>query len=407
MTAAFLLSQNGYRVTVYEAAPSVGGRLRAYGIDPVFDTGSHLMLRGYRSTRQLIKMLGVKERFFLPGPVTLEFRFPERTAYLRYGRLPGSARYAAAFLNSDLFPRLERLRLLARLRRLKSFSPRDTNAADASRMMEQLLAVGPSQREFWRLLAVSIFNTPLEQVDSTLFIAVLQRLFLQGEGADPMFPRTSVGVDLVEPLLQQLQQGDCEIQLRTPVQKLVWREDNLQELVTSAGRVHHDYYILAMPPDRWCRLMKCDTPVRNGTIATIYFRTSQQLSTSPLLGFPGAPVHWVIQRSFREDAPCRYAAVISNYHGDRLQLEQLWNDLQQRHFPGSDLFCERKIIYRKAVPLQDAVFQAWRQQIKTSGPNWHTIGDWTCPLLPATIEAAIESAMGLVEVKFSGCTQDG
>ncbi len=397
LTTAWLLARRGCRVTLFEAAAKPGGRLRACDPESRFDPGVHLMLGAYRSTRWLIEQLGVNGRFYFPHPVTLELRRPDHSARLHYGRLPGTARYAAALLRCSHFPFSERVRLLTGWRRLVGSPGAATEYTSAEQLLRTVLRPGPAQMDFWRLLAVSIFNTPLAEVEPSLFASVLRRLFADAGSANPFFPRASLAGDLIEPLHLKLQETGCDLRLRTPVQAIELRGDRLQALFTDAGRETYDYYLLALPPERWCGLFGIAAPVSYNAIATVYFQSDTPLSTSPLIGFPGAPVHWVMQYRFDAPQPELYAAVISCFRGGARELAEVWRDFRQSYLPRTDLRVLRRVIHRRATPRQDDAFQSWRSRQQLAGDNWYTLGDWTRFDLPATIEAAVQSARDSVQ----------
>jgi hypothetical protein len=197
-----------------------------------------------------------------------------------------------------------------------------------------------------------------------------------------------------------MEQQNCELRLRMPVEKLLWREESIEAVITPEGEQRHDRYILALPLDRWCHLQECDTPVSGNTIATIYLRAVEPLSSALMTGFPDAPIHWLIRQETPEREGPLYAAVISDYNGSREELESIWQLFKADYFPGREINVLKTLIYHQAVPKQDTPFRRWRGLQRLSGENWDTIGDWTHPELPATVEAAIDSAMRLVESRF-------
>jgi len=401
LTAAWLLSGKGWRVTIYEAAPVVGGRLRSLATTPPLDIGSHLLVNAYHSTRQLLNDLSISCEFHTPRPVTIQYRWQNRTAQLRFGNLPASIRYLAAFLRSDLLPVRERWALLRQLVKLKVAGKRDTiSTSAADEFKTGLLNSGRELKQFWQLMSVSLFNTQLIDIDPVLLATTLQKLFFQDQGVDPMLAESTVSAGIITPLIEKAVQRNCVLKLRAPVDELRWREGGIEAVVTPAGIEQHNRYILALPLHRWCRLQGCDTPVSGNTIATIYLNADELLTTASITGFPDAPIHWLMRQRIPESDDLIYAAVISDYRGSREELENIWQAFQADYFPGSRITVLKTVIYHQAVPKQDSAFLKWRSLQELSGGNWDTIGDWTHPELPATVEAAIDSAVRLVKNRF-------
>src|SRR4051812_19425802 len=74
--AAVALAQAGKRVSLFEAARTLGGRARRVDIDGrMLDNGQHILLGAYRSTLSLMKTVGIAaERAMLRLP--LQMRYP-------------------------------------------------------------------------------------------------------------------------------------------------------------------------------------------------------------------------------------------------------------------------------------------------------------------------------------------
>jgi hypothetical protein len=290
---------------------------------------------------------------------------------------------------------------MRQLVRLKQAVKRDTITVSAAvAFKDDLLASGTEQKQFWQLMSVSLFNTQLVDIDPMLLTRTLQKLFLQDRGVDPMLAGSTVSTGIIAPLLEQTERQNCDLKLRTPVRKLRWRKDSIEAVVTPVGEEQHDRYILALPLERWCHLRGCDTPVSGNTIATIYLRADAPLSSAPMTGFPDAPVHWLIRQETPAVDDLVYAAVISDYKGSRDELLSIWHDFAAYYFPERKVTVLKALVYKRAVPKQDSHFRQWQNLETLSGENWDTIGDWTHPELPATVEAAIDSAMRIVGKRF-------
>ncbi|WP_010102914.1 FAD-dependent oxidoreductase, partial [Verminephrobacter aporrectodeae] len=92
MAAAIAHAQAGHRVTVFEAARSLGGRARAVpgalpdGTPVTLDNGQHVLIGAYTESLRLMQLVGVDiDKALLRLPLTLQF--PDGQG-LRLPRLP-------------------------------------------------------------------------------------------------------------------------------------------------------------------------------------------------------------------------------------------------------------------------------------------------------------------------------
>jgi predicted NAD/FAD-binding protein len=74
LSAAVELAAQGIPVTIFEAAPNLGGRARGfYRNDIRLDNGQHILLGAYRETLRLMRQVGVEiEQALLRLPLRLE-----------------------------------------------------------------------------------------------------------------------------------------------------------------------------------------------------------------------------------------------------------------------------------------------------------------------------------------------
>ena len=106
--AALTLARSGVRVTLFEAAPVLGGRARRVDIAGyTLDNGQHLLLGAYRETLRLMRLCSADpERLLLRRP--LELNYPADNIRLRLPRLPAPLHLAAGLLLARGMPVVEK-----------------------------------------------------------------------------------------------------------------------------------------------------------------------------------------------------------------------------------------------------------------------------------------------------------
>ena len=193
LAAAVEAAGRGDAVTLFEMAPSLGGRARRLP-EPVgglrVDNGQHILIGAYAETLRLLARVGVAERDAL-------HRAPLQLTDLHgHGlRLPPGAALPA-FVRGVLAARgwslAERAALLAAAAgwALRGFR------CDPSLSVAQLSARLPEslRRGLIEPLCVAALNTPAEQASAQVFLRVLRDALFAGPGAaDLLLPRVDLG----------------------------------------------------------------------------------------------------------------------------------------------------------------------------------------------------------------------
>ena len=87
LSAAATLAAQGIKVTLLDAGPQLGGRVRSVAIEfnsqvHQLDNGQHILLGAYRETLKLLQKIGVNEKdAFLRLPLNLEMRTGSQTVF--------------------------------------------------------------------------------------------------------------------------------------------------------------------------------------------------------------------------------------------------------------------------------------------------------------------------------------
>jgi squalene-associated FAD-dependent desaturase len=190
------LASQGARVTLFEAARTLGGRARAVQAkEALLDNGQHIMLGAYQATLALLRRVGVSEREAMLR-LPLQMRYPPGSAQRGAGmdfvapRLPAPLHVLAALLRARGLDREDKL-ALARFSTSARWMDWGLNT-DCS-VAELLARFGQTPRLtrlMWRPLCLAALNTPIERASAQVFLAVLRdSLGAKRKASDMLLPR--------------------------------------------------------------------------------------------------------------------------------------------------------------------------------------------------------------------------
>ncbi|MGI8895239.1 MAG: FAD-dependent oxidoreductase, partial [Casimicrobiaceae bacterium] len=187
--AAVALARAGRTVTIFEAAPTLGGRARRVARDGLpLDNGQHLLLGAY--TRALELLAIVHDRTSLAPvltrrPLTLLPLAPTQPDALTLVRrhAPGALGLAIALLDAQGLTWSERYANLAWFLTLK----RERFVRPAEETVAQLLEPLPTRvaQRLWAPLCLAALNTPIAEASAQIFANVLRAAFAgRGDASD-------------------------------------------------------------------------------------------------------------------------------------------------------------------------------------------------------------------------------
>lgn len=187
----------GAAVTLFEMAPTLGGRARSLeGSEPALDNGQHILIGAYRDSLALMRRLGVDPEqvlqrlpLALPYPGEPGLRLPPGSPLVAFTR---------GVLAHRGWPLLARLGLLAAAGGWLARGFR----CDPALSVAQLCAGLPTvvKRDLVEPLCVAALNTPASHASAQVFLRVLKDALFSGPGsADLLLPRRGLSALLPTP----------------------------------------------------------------------------------------------------------------------------------------------------------------------------------------------------------------
>lgn len=221
LAAAVEATARGHRVTLFEMAPSAGGRARrasgGSGDGLALDNGQHILIGAYTETLRLMQHVGVDiGSAFIRMPLTLRFA-GGGVLTLPRGRPAGA--FARAVLARSGWRWSERLALL----RAAGGWMRSgfTCAPEAS--VAQLTAGLPQRirAELIDPLCIAALNTPPALASASVFLRVLRDALFAGPGsADLLLPRVDLGALWPDVAIAWLAAAGADVRMASRVARL-------------------------------------------------------------------------------------------------------------------------------------------------------------------------------------------
>lgn len=401
LAAAVRATQDGHRVTVFEASRHWGGRARTVPVDTpqgplALDNGQHILIGAYTRTLDLMRRVGADpDALLLRLPLTL---LNPQGEGLKLPAWPAPLDMLAGVLTARGWRGSDKLALLATAARWRwqGFE------CDATTTVAQLCHGLPERlmRSFIEPLCVSALNTPAADASGQVFLRVLNdALFAGTGGSNLLLPRVPLGDLWPEPAVRWLGERGCQLRLGQRVTTLTphgerWRvngeafdrviwSNSTKNKPLPLDLIHESAtYSVAIHNPSW----------RHEAIATVYVQSpagSPPLA-QPMLSLPDSPQHpaqFVFDRGQLGGPAGLLAFVVSAAHGSAADLQARVVQQAQAQL-GLAVHPVRTIVEKHAT---FACTPALARPPMRLAPGLLLAGDDVAGPYPATLEGAMRS----------------
>lgn len=408
--AALTLARAGARVTVFEAAKTVGGRARGIAKDGRnFDNGQHLLLGAYERSLLMIASLHADiDAVLLRLPLALNTAPAISSPLkLRAPRVTAPLHLLAAIVTAQGLSLSDKFSTLAwSLIHLRS--PLGLGHVTDDATVSDVLASQPepARRLLWEPLCIAALNTPPETASARVFIDVLRLTFMAGSRAsDLIIPRVDLSQLLPTPAFAEVTRLGGEIKVGQPVVSIV-QHQTMMTVATRDEALNFDRVVIATAPQNVARLLGEDavsqqlalalSQLQYEPITTLHFEFAwaAPTATTGMLMLDGDPGQWLFWQQLG-NGHWRASVVISAHHRSQSEDEDNLTShtlaqLQRSYalpVPTWHLVITEKRATYACTPAQRGLLSRLPKQIGTL----YFAGDWCVPALPATLEAAVIS----------------
>src|SRR5450759_2926647 len=247
LAAGCALAEAGYRVTLLERRPYLGGRASSYehpGTGEVVDNCQHVLLGCCTNLRDFYRRIGVEDKIrWYRGLVFVE---PGgRQSVIEAGGLPAPLHAAWSFLRARFLSLTDKLAIARGMLALAGELPAD-NAPPFSAWLREHGQTARAVERFWKPVLVSALNEDLERISSHYAALVFRDSFLKsaqaGEMGLPAVPLT----ELYDAAGDYIRARGGEVRMRVGVQSFAPDHRDVR-LSIGGTEERFDAAVLAVP----------------------------------------------------------------------------------------------------------------------------------------------------------------
>jgi squalene-associated FAD-dependent desaturase len=398
LAAATALAPLGYRVTVLESRPRLGGRASSFS-DPatgqLIDACQHVSMGCCTNFAHFCRTIGVGQ--FLEPQRTLWFQTPDRrVSVFRADPWPAPFHLGRALAGSHYLTATDKLRIGWGMLQLLRTSPEaDPPALEWLRKNRQN---SRTIERFWGIVLTSALNETVDRVG----LKYARKVFVDGflkhrDGFTVHVPSVPLGRFYGEELRAWLKSHSVELRENTGVRRVEGSSVHLRD----GGILRADAVLVAVPFDRVLDLLSEELVVdpffqkirqlTPSPITSVHLWYDQDITKLPHVVFVDCLGQWLFNRGGGYVQVVVSASRMLKEQGREKIQEEVVAELA-RLFPHSAKLLRAKVVTEhtatfSAVPGIDSV----RPTQATPVPGLFLAGDWTQTGWPATMEGAVRS----------------
>ena len=428
LAAACALSDAGFRVTLFEKRPFLGGRASSYehpGTGEVVDNCQHVLFRLCTNLVEFYERIGVADQirwfdqmnFIEPGG---------RISVMRSSFLPAPMHTAPSFFRFSFLSTADKLTVTRALAPLTMTAQHD-NGHSFQEWLGQHGQTKTAVARFWRPILVSALSEDLDRISVSAAAQVVRESMKSPQARHmgvPMIPLT----DLYDAAGDYVRARDGEIHFRCSLENFVGERTGVRVRLADSEQ-NFDYLIMALPFDALARVLP-DAPesaglrekishFENSPITGIHLWFDRQISDLDHAVLLDRTIQWMFHKSRLQPMRMQGNLTLANSatvgspragNGSYVELvvssskaliEKSKADIVElalrevrEFFPAAR---EANLVKSTVIKEVNATYSprpgidAHRPGTVTEWPRVFLAGDWTATGWPATMEGAVRS----------------
>ena len=431
MAATWRLASAGYRVTLVERRPYLGGRAYSFvdretGVQ--VDNGQHVFMGCCTAYINFLRDVGTLDRTAKQARMRVEVRSPSgKAGVLAAAPLRAPFHLLPSFVRYPHLGWRDKFRAATALLRIEMERNRDREELRAMSFEEWLRRNGQSDRaiaNFWDLIVIPTLNDASRDVSASMAFTVFQIALLRdAHGADIGFARSGLSDVMGDPVERRLRAWGVDMMLGRTVERLVLHDGAIAGVALAGGEVlTADWYVAALPPQALVNSLPDD--LRDGSalsiaathtfapIVNLHIWYDRAVADFEWAAFVDSPLQFVFNKTRIAGltGPGDYLAVSLSGAWEWWPLTK--DELRARFVPelsrALPLARHATVERFTVVKEQHATFRsppggpANRLPTRTPLHNLVLAGDWTDTGWPATMESAVRSGNAAADAVIAG-----
>lgn len=420
LAAAAGLASHGFRVTVLESRPRLGGRATSV-VDnttgELIDNCQHVSMGCCTHFAHFCKLIEIDQHFVTED----ELVFIDRNN--RHSRLanrfgPAPFHLFHAFRKLKFLSLAEKKQLAFGLKKLSALLPKDISSNQS--FGDWLVANGQSEgviRKYWHTVLVSALSESLDRID----VGVARKVFVDGflthrDAWKISLATVPLGELYGENLIEWFQRRDGSIRTKAGVEKLSVENDKVCSIELRNGEtLEADHFVLAVPWHLVGKLLpesirendcyRQVDQIEAAPISSAHLWLDREFTPMRHAVFVDRLSQWMFNRTAIHKLDSNqnrdlyyYQIVISNSRDlagmpqteiiDRIMddLAEIWPEVKNAKLLNSRIITEHKAVFSPTPGIERN-----RPAQQTPISNLQIAGDWTQTGWPATMEGAVRS----------------
>ena len=421
LSSACALADAGFRITLFERRPYLGGRASSYehpATGEIVDNCQHVLLGCCTNLIDFYRRIGSDDKirwfshltFIEPGG---------RRSEIRSSSLPAPLHTSWSFLKAASLSLRDKLAISRGMLAFMRGLPKDTNENFAEWLQRHGQTQGAIDR-FWKVVLVSALNEDLDRTSVRYAAQVFRESFLKSAHAGRMGVPGVPLTELYSNAVNYIKSRGGELRFRSSVDAFSTSATGVT-LGTTSGEFHSDYVIFAIPYFNLVKLL-----VANNAAGAELATMLQKFQSSPITGIHlwfdreitdlehavllDRTIQWLFHKSklqartSTEQQGSYVELVVSSSKSLVEKSRQEIIDLSLKEL--TEFFPEvgrAKLLKATVVKELHATYSAlplsdrYRPASVTTWPRVFLAGDWTATGWPATMEGAVRSGYRAAE----------
>lgn len=412
LSTAVFLAEKGFKVSLFEASPKLGGRVYSF-FDKAggfrIDNGQHILASWYKNTFDYLKITGSFEK--LEFQKQLEVNFADITGkryILKTSKLPPPLHLAGGILGYKALSSKDKLAVVRLVNQIKKnrVSINELKHINTDKLFETRRQTENAINYFWKPFIIAVFNAEPENTSAYMFAEMIKLGFIEKGNSELVLPKGFLSDIFVEPAINYLKSKNAEIFINKRITKVNISKSSITSIIDEDNNeLKNDFYVSAVPFFNLKTLLdeKEQSPkntdfdkLKTSPIVNIHLKFNKKISDifkSGFIALLGTASQWVFKVT--DDQICiviSAAEKIAELDKDEIidiAKNELFTCLPE--LSGIEVVSARVLKEMRATFVPDTESLSLRPDAETGINNLFLAGDWTNTGLPATIEGAVKS----------------